>query len=271
MGWLLDPLRSEIVRSALVELVVLGAVCGPLGVWVLLYRQAFAAESLSHGMLPGLVVAALAGAPLVAGAAGGVAVAAVAVAFAGRDPRLGPETGVAVAVGALFGAGALLALAPESPPHLEQLLFGDPLAAGTDDLVAGAVLATAGVLALAFLHRRLTLVAFDRASAASLGANPARSELAVLAVLAAATVAAAPALGALLLVALVLAPAAAALAVSRRLPHALALAAALGAGSGVAGMLVSFHLETAAGASVALCAVAAMAIALLAPTERSRT
>ena len=68
-----------------------------------------------------------------------------------------------------------------------------------------------------------------------------------------------------------LAPAAAALAVSRRLPHALAIAAAVGAGSGIAGMLVSFHLETAAGASVALCAVAAMAVALPASMKRSRT
>jgi ABC-type Mn2+/Zn2+ transport system permease subunit len=271
MDWLLDPLRSEIVRRALLELVVLGAVCGPLGVWVLLYRQAFAAESLSHGMLPGLVVAALAGVPLVLGAAGGVAVAAGAVALAGRDPRLGTETGVAVAVGALFGAGALLALAPQTPPHLEQLLFGDPLAAGASDVAAALALALAGTATLALLHRRLTLVAFDRASAASLGAEPARAELALLAVLAAVTVAAAPALGALLLVALVLAPGAAALAVSRRLPRALALAAAVGAGSGAAGMLVSFHLQTAAGASVALCAVAAALIAQPASFARPHT
>src|SRR3954452_20435739 len=112
MGRLTDPFAEPIVRRALLELVVLGAVCGPLGVWVLLYRQAFAAESLSPGLLPGLGVAPGGGAPLVLGAAGGVAVAAAAIALAGRDARLGPDAGVAIAVGALFGAGTLLALAP---------------------------------------------------------------------------------------------------------------------------------------------------------------
>ena len=103
--------------------------CGPLGVWILLYRQSYAAESISHGMLPGLVLAALAGAPLVLGAGGGVLLAAAAIALAGRDERLGGDTGVAVAVSALFGLGALLALSPEAPPRLQELLFGDLLGA----------------------------------------------------------------------------------------------------------------------------------------------
>ena len=251
MDWLLDPLRSDITLRALVLLVVLGAACGALGVWVLLYRQAFAAESLSHGMLPGLVLAALAGAPILLGAAGGVVVAAVAIAAAGRDPRLGNETGVAIAVGALFGAGALLALAPETPPHLEALLFGDPLATDAGDLVGSAVLALAVAGALAVLHRGLARDAFEGG----------RRQLPLLVVLAATTVAAAPALGALLLVALILAPAAAALTLARRLPAALATAAAIGAAAGAAGILVSYHLETAAGASVALTAVGALALA----------
>src|SRR3954454_15187928 len=164
-------LTDPIARRALAELVLLGAVCGPLGVWVLLHRQAFAAESLSHGLLPGLVLAALAGAPLVLGAAGGVAVAAVAIAAAGRDARLGPDAGVAIAVGALFGAGTLLALAPAAPPRLAELLFGDPLGTTSADLLAGALLAVTALGTLAALHRRLTLAAFDRSSAATLGAS----------------------------------------------------------------------------------------------------
>src|SRR5256885_8885034 len=106
MSSLTEPLRQEIVLRALVEVVVLGAVCGPLGTWVVLLRRSYAAESFSHAMFPGLVLAALAGAPLVAGAAGGVVVAAAAVAVAARDRRVGGDVAVGVTVTALLGGGA---------------------------------------------------------------------------------------------------------------------------------------------------------------------
>ncbi len=268
MHWLTDPLAQAIVQRALAEGALLGAACGPLGVWVLLHRQAFAAESLSHGLLPGLVLATLAGAPLVLGAAGGVAAAALAIALAGRDPRLGSDVGVAVAVGALFGAGTLLALQPAAPPRLQELLFGDPLGVTGADLAVGAALAAAALAALAALHRRLALAAFDRPSSAALGARPARAELGLLAVLATVTVAAAPALGNLLLVALVLAPGAAALLLARRLWTALVLAAALAVLAAVAGLVVSYDLDVAAGAAIALCAVALLVLAVIASFGR---
>ncbi|MGH2949330.1 MAG: metal ABC transporter permease, partial [Solirubrobacteraceae bacterium] len=113
--------------------------------------------------------------------------------------------------------------------------------------------------------RRLALSVFDRAAAPSLGASPARSELVLLALLAVATVTAVGGLGNLLLVALILAPGAAALNLAHRLPAALAFAAALAAAAGVLGLLASFHLHVAAGASVALAAVALFGLSLLVP------
>jgi ABC-type Mn2+/Zn2+ transport system permease subunit len=254
--WLLEPFAAPPTRRALAEVLVLALACGPLGAWILLYRQSYAAESISHGMLPGLVLAAIAGLPLAAGAAGGVVVAAGAIALAGRDERLGGDAGVAVAVSALFGLGALLALAPAAPPRLQELLFGDLLgASGGDVAVAGGLVALV-LCALGLAHRRLALAAFDPGAARSLGAIPARWELVLLVVLALTTVAAAPGLGSLLLVALVLAPGAAALRLATRLPAVLALAAGLAALAGVAGLVLSYRLGIAAGASVALCAAA---------------
>jgi ABC-type Mn2+/Zn2+ transport system permease subunit len=265
VAWLTDPFASPILQRALAELLILSVACGPLGVWVLLYRDAYAAESISHGMLPGLVIAALAGAPLVLGATGGVLVAAGGIALVARDRRLSSDIGVAVCVSALLGAGALLALSPETPPRLQELLFGDLLGVGAGDLVVAGALAGAVAVGLAAGHRSLALVGFDRGSAPSLGARPLRWELGLLAILGVTTVAAVQGLGNLLLVALILAPAAAALGVSRRLPVAIALSAALAALAGVAGLVLSFHLEVAAGASVALCAVALALLALLVP------
>ena len=249
-------LGDPIMRRALAEVLLLSLACGPLGVWVLLHRQSYAAESMSHGMLPGLVIAALAGLPLVLGAGAGVLVAAGAISLAGRDERVGPDAGVAVAVGTLFGLGALLALSPDAPPRLQELLFGDLLGVTGRDLAVAGGLAAAVMLALAVAHRPLAASAFDRPAATSLGVRPVRWELILLVILGVATVAAAPGLGNLLLVALVLAPAAAALALTQRLVVALALAAAIAAAAGIAGLVLSYRLDVAAGGAIALCAVA---------------
>jgi ABC-type Mn2+/Zn2+ transport system permease subunit len=268
LAWLTDPFGSPIVQRALLELLVLSLACGPLGVWVLLYRDAYAAESISHGMLPGLVLAALAGAPLLLGAAGGVLVAAAGIGLVARDQRLGTDIGVAVCVSTLFGLGGMLALSPASPPRLQELLFGDLLGVSGGDLAVAAALAGGVALALLAGHRSLALVGFDRGSAPSLGARPLRWELALLVVLAVTTVAAVQGLGNLLLLALVLAPAAAALSLARRLAAVLALSVVLAAAAGTAGLVLSFHLRVAAGASVALCAVALALLALLVPAGR---
>ena len=261
LGWLTDPFASPIVQRALAEVLILAIACGPLGVWILLYRDAYAAESISHGMLPGLVVAALAGAPLLLGAAGGVLVAAAGIALVGRDQRLGGDIGVAVCVSALLGLGGMLALSPASPPRLQELLFGDLLGVGGGDIAVAGALAGAVAVALAAGHRSLALVGFDRGSAPSLGAAPVRCELALLVVLALTTVAAVQGLGNLLLVAMIVAPAAAALSLAHRLAAALGLSVVLAGLAGTAGLILSYHLDVAAGASVALCAVA---LALLA-------
>jgi ABC-type Mn2+/Zn2+ transport system permease subunit len=262
LDWLLDPFSAPMMQRALAEVLIVAVACGPLGVWVLLYRQSYAAESMAHGMLPGLVVAALAGASLLVGAVAGVLTAAVAIALAGRDERLGGDVGVAVAISALFGLGALLALSPDVPARLGEPLFGDLLGVTGRDLVEAAVLAGGVAAALALAHRRLALSAFDRAAAPSLGARPARWELALLALLALCTVAAVRGLGNLLVVAMILAPAAAALNLARRLPVALGLAAVIAGLAGVLGLLASYHWDVAAGAAVALAAVALFAVSL---------
>jgi ABC-type Mn2+/Zn2+ transport system permease subunit len=197
----------------------------------------------------------------VLGAGAGVVVAAGGIALVARDRRLGSEVGVAVVVSALFGLGAILALSPRVPPRLEELLFGDPLAVTSTDLLVGAGLVAAVLLALAAAHRSLAAAGFDRDTAPALGVRPARAELALLMLLAVTTVAAVQGLGNLLLVALVLAPASAALNLARRLPAALALAAALAALAGIAGLLVSYRLRIATGAAIALCAIATFALA----------
>jgi ABC-type Mn2+/Zn2+ transport system permease subunit len=258
---------SEIELRALAEVALAGAFCGALGFWVVTERLAYGAESLSHGLLPGLVLAALAGAPLILGGVGGALAAALLVALAGRDPRVGADTGVAVAVTGLVGLGALLALAPDAPQRLEELLFGDPLGATDADLIASAGLLILGGAALLALRRPLSAASFDPAGAAALGLRPALLRVALLGLLAAAIAIAVQGLGALLVLAVVVAPP---VAVRRhvRTPEAAMIAGAvLAVLAGTVGIQLSAQAGTAAGASVALVLCAAAALGALLPAR----
>jgi ABC-type Mn2+/Zn2+ transport system permease subunit len=263
IDFILDPLRSGIDRRALLELALVGSLCGALGFWVVTERLAYGAESLSHGLLPGLVLAALAGAPLLLGAAGGALAAAGLIAFASRDTRIGPDAGTAVAVTGLVGLGALLALAPDSPQRLEELLFGDPLGVTDGDLVAAAALLVLGGGALAAIHRPLAALGFDPAGAAAAGISPTRVRLALLVLLAAAVAVAVQGLGALLVLAVLIGPPVAVRAHARTPARAMLAGVAVAIAAAVVGMEVSFHAHSAAGASVALalCAAAALGAA----------
>ncbi len=261
---LLDPLRSGIDRRALLEVGLVGGLCGALSFWITSYRLSYPAESLSHGLLPGLVLASLAGLPLLLGAGAGVAVAAALVAVAGRDERIGSDTATAVVVTGAFGLGALLALSPDAPARLEELLFGDLLGVSDSDLIAAGVLALVGGVALALLHRPLSAVAFDPAGASTLGVAPARVRVALFGLLAAALAVAVQGLGSLLVLAVLVAPS---VAVRRHAPTpgaAMAAGAVIAVMAGVTGIYASHHLSTAAGASVALalCLAAAVGAAL---------
>lgn len=252
IDFLIGPWSSGIDRRALFEVLLLGSVCGPLSFWVKSYRLAYPSESLAHGLLPGLVLAALAGAPLLLGAGAGVAVAAVGVALAGRDERIGSDTATAVVVSGAFGLGVLLALRPEAPARLGELLFGDPLGVSDTDLAAAGGLVLLGGAALALLHRPLSAVAFDPGVAGAGGMRPSRVRLALLLLLAAAVAVAIQGLGSLLVLALLVAPAAAVGDRGRTPARAMAGGAVAATGAGLAGIYSSFHLGGAAGASVAL-------------------
>jgi ABC-type Mn2+/Zn2+ transport system permease subunit len=257
---LLDPWRSGISRSALAEVVLLGAVCGALAFWVTSYRLSYGAESLAHGLLPGLVLAVVAGLPLLLGAAGGVAVAAALVAVAGRDQRIGADTATAVVVTGMLGLGALLAVARDAPQRLEELLFGDPLAASGGDIAAAAILVLVGGGALVVLHRPLCAVAFDPPGAAALGVRPGLVRLALLGLLAGALAVSVRGLGSLLVLAVLVAPAVAVRRHARTPEAAMVGGGAVAVVAGVAGLYLSYHLSVAAGASVALCLCAAAAV-----------
>ncbi len=262
MHALLSPWSETFMQLALAELVLLGIVGGVVGCWIVNYELAYSAESLAHALFPGLVGAALLGVPLLVGGATGVAGAAAAVALVRRVPTLGADTAVAAVITSLFGLGVLLALTPATPPGLDALLFGDLLGVTRGDVVASAVLAVAAGAALVVLHRSLLLVGFDRTTARAFGARPLFVDLALLAVVSLAIVIGVRALGNLLVLALLVGPAATARLFANRMSRLMTLAVGLAVGASVGGLYLSYYASIAAGASVAAGMVALYLAAL---------
>jgi ABC-type Mn2+/Zn2+ transport system permease subunit len=255
MHALLHPWSETFMQLALAELVLLGIVGGVVGCWIVNYELAYSAESLAHALFPGLVAAALLGLPLLLGGAAGVAGAAAAIALVRRVPLLGPDTAVATVITSLFGLGVLLALSPATPPGLDALLFGDLLGVTRGDVAAAGVLALAAGSALVVLHRPLLLVGFDRTTSRAFGVRPLFVDLALLAVIAVAIVIGVRALGNLLVLALLVGPAATARLFASRMSSLMALAVALAVAASIAGLYLSYYASTAAGASVAVVMV----------------
>lgn len=258
---MLEPLSDSFMQRAIAEVILIGLAGGALGCWVALYEVSYAAESLAHSLLPGLVIAAIAGVPALLGATPALVLGALAIALVSRTAGLSRDSAIAVVVTTLFGLGALLALSPESPPGIEALLFGDVLGTGAADLVAAGVLAVAVPLVLWLLHGRLLANGFDSASAPALGFSAARVDFALLLLVAAAIAVAVGALGNLLVVALLVGPGAAARHLTDRVVPMMLVASGIAAVTGIAGLYVSYYAGTAAGASIALAVVAAYLLA----------
>jgi ABC-type Mn2+/Zn2+ transport system permease subunit len=260
---LLEPWQQAIDRRALLEVLLLGLTGGTLGCWIIFYNLSYSTESLAHALLPGLVIAALAGIPLIVGGALGLVVAALAIAAAARTPAVGRDTAVAVVVTGLLGLGALLALSPDTPAGLSELLFGDVLGVSDSDLALAGGLALIVLVALALLHGRLLLVGFDRINAPALGVNATTIDVALLLLVAGALLVAVQGLGNLLVVAVLVGPAAVARVVARRMSTMMAVAAVTAVVAGAAGLYLSYYANTAAGASIAGMIVVAYLVALI--------
>jgi ABC-type Mn2+/Zn2+ transport system permease subunit len=258
---LAQPWEEQFMQRALLEVALIAVAAGALGCWVVLYETAYAAESLAHALFPGLVLAALAGVPLLVGGVPGIALAGVGIALAGRIQGIERDTAVAVVVTGLFGFGALLALSPASPPGIQGLLFGDVLGVSNSDLILAGALSVAIVGALAVLHPRLLAVGFDPPAARSLGVPALAVEIALMVLLAGAVLVAVQGLGNLLVVAVLVGPAATARLLTERLGTMMALSFTLAVAAGLAGLYLSYYAKTAAGASIAASVVAIYLIA----------
>ncbi|MBZ6084570.1 zinc ABC transporter permease AztB [Streptomyces olivaceus] len=257
MDWLTAPFEVTFVQRALWGGVLVSAICALAGTWVVLRGMAFLGDAMSHGLLPGVAVAALLGGNLLVGAVASAAVMAAGVTALGRTPRLSQDTGIGLLFVGMLSLGVIIVSRSQSfAVDLTGFLFGDVLAVREQDLylLGGALLVALLVAVLG--HRAFLALAFDPRKAHTLGLRPKLAHAVLLVLLGLAIVASFHIVGTLLVLGLLIAPPAAALPWARSVRGVMVLAALLGVTATFAGLLLSWHLSTAAGATVSAVAVA---------------
>ncbi|GAA1058019.1 zinc ABC transporter permease [Agromyces luteolus] len=251
-------------ERALLAAVVIGAGAGFVGALVVLRRRTFFAQALTHATYPGAVAAAALGLSVPLGAAvASVAIVAVMAAIA-RVRHQGAQVAAGIVLTGGFAAGALLqAVIPGIPVRPESLLVGSILTVSDADIALAAAVLVGAVVLVAAFGPRIAFSTFDPGGFRAAGFREWPVELLVLGLTAASVVSSLPAVGAILAIALIAAPAAAARAVVSTYRGVLFAAPVIGAASGVIGVLASRALAVAAGPAIALAATAFFLVALV--------
>jgi len=264
----LDLADLPFLREALIELVLLAVTGGVLGAWIVLRRLAFFSHAAGSATFPGLVAADA------SGVSATIAGIAIALGYAGgvhRSGRTGRDHGEATAlllVGALATGVILASDVFESGAAVDRLLFGTLLGLDTADVLLSAAVALIASGAALALGRTWSALGFDPDGARALGLSAARADLLLLALVAVAAVAAIPAVGALLVTAIYVLPAAAARMLTDSVRGLVACALAVALVEGVVGLYLAYWLDVPAGPPVAALG-ALVCLALAATTRRS--
>ncbi len=263
LGLLLDPLAYDFFLRAMVAAALVGLACAVVGTFMVLRGFAFMGDALSHAAFPGVVVAYLLRGPFYLGAAVAAVATALAIGWVSQRGGLRSDTAIGVLFAGMFALGVFLfSLIPNYVGDLFGFLFGEVLGIGVGDLIA-LVLLTAGVLAVvAVLWKELLYSTFDPLGAAASGLPVERLDYLFLALIALTIVVSLQSVGIILVVAMLVTPAATAQLVTRSFGRLVATSAGIGVLAPIVGLYLSFWVNSASGATIVLVETAVFAITL---------
>jgi manganese/iron transport system permease protein len=255
MDLLLAPLELEFMQRALAAVVVVGAVCGVLGAFVVLRGLAFMGDALAHAIFPGVVVAYLLKGSLVVGGVLFGLLTALGIGLVARSRRVAEDTAIGILFAGAFALGVVLISTTRSYTRdLTSFLFGNILGVGPADLALIAAVALFVLAVVALLEKELVLISFDREVAEAMGYPVFRLDVLLLVLIALTIVVALQAVGNVLVMALLVTPS--------RLRPMMALGALIGGLSGLVGLYLSYYFDLAAGATIVLVATATFFVAM---------
>ncbi len=253
MEWFSDPWELEFMRRALLAGTLVALASAVVGAFVVIKGLAFLTDAVAHTSLAGAAIAFLAGGGSIAislGAAAAAGVTAIFVSLLTRA-RLRRDTAIGLLFAALFAFGVLLiSSARNYTLELSSFLVGNILTVPTEDIIVMGVLSAVVLMVMFVFYRELFFVAYDPTMAAASGVPVALVQTGLMLLVALASVAAFRLVGVALVMAMLVAPAATAALVVRRVPLIMLTGAVFAILSVIIGLYASFHADVAAGPSI---------------------
>ncbi|WP_058037581.1 metal ABC transporter permease [Rhodococcus sp. KB6] len=249
---LLDPLQYGFMVRALAVAVVAAVVCAVLSCWLVLIGWSLMGDAVSHAVLPGVVFAYVVGAPFAIGALIFGLIAVALIGLIRNTSRVKEDAAIGIVFTTLFAFGLVLISVTPSQTDLNHIIFGNLLGVSSSDLLQVAILGALALSILLIKRRDLTLFAFDPIHANAIGLSPKRLGALLLGVLALTSVVALQAVGVVLVVAMLIIPGATAYLLTDKFSRMLVIAPVVSAVCAIAGIYVSYYLDTASGGMVVM-------------------
>ena len=252
MEFITLPLQFPFMQNALLIVLIIAPAAALLSCFLVLKGWSLMGDAVSHAVLPGVVLAYLAGIPLVVGAFFAGLFTALATGFVKDNSRIKQDTVMGVIFSGMFGLGIVLYTRIESDLHLDHILFGNMLGVGTEDLSTAGLIAVPVALILAAKWRDVLAHAFDPVQARMVGLRVKLIHYGLLTILSATIVAMLSSVGIILSIALLIAPGAIAFLLTQRFSIMLVLSVIIALFSGTAGIISSFWIDSAPAPTIVL-------------------
>jgi manganese/iron transport system permease protein len=249
---LLLPFTFPFMRDAMLIAVLVALPTALLSCFLVLKGWSLMGDAVSHAVLPGVVLAYIAGLPLAVGAFVAGMICALATGYLKEHSRLKQDTVMGVVFSGMFGLGVVLYTKIQTDVHLDHILFGDILGVGPADLVQSGIIAAVVTGAIALKWRDLLLHAFDPQQARALGLRVHLLHYGLLALLSLTIVGALKATGIILTIAMLIAPGAIAFMVTRRFGPMLVVAVLAAVAAALLGVYASFFIDSAPAPTIVL-------------------
>ena len=246
------PFQLPFMQSAFVVTLLIAIPMALLSCLLVLKGWSLMGDAVSHAVLPGIVIAYIAGIPLAIGAFIAGLVCALLTGFIKENSRIKERTVLGSVFSGMFGLGLVLYVQVESSVHLDHILFGDMLGLLPWDVIETGLIAFFATLFLIVLRKDLLVHAFDPQHAQAIGLSVRLLHYGQLAVLSLVVVGARKAVGIILSVAMLVAPGAIAFLLTKRYGAMLVTAVTVAVSSSIAGIYVSFFIDSAPAPTIVL-------------------
>lgn len=247
------PFELGFQQRALMGGLIAAVMCSVVGTWLVLRGMSFFGDAFVHGVMPGIATAVLLGGNVYVGAAVAAVVMLAGISLVHRATTLKEDTAIGLLFVGMMALGVvIISMSDSYTGSLTSILFGDALGVSTDHLKVQGAIAAAVVLLALLLYRPLLTLSFSEAKARSLGMRPQLTHVLLLVMIGAAVIGSFQAVGTVLVFGLLVGPPATAALVTRTVPAMMFTAMLLGAFSVTLGLILSFHWNTAASATMAL-------------------